>query len=160
MKPEIIRLLAKNARYTLAELASMLGTDEASVAADIRKYEQEGVLCGYRAVVDWDRFESAYVTAIIEMRVIPKFNSGYEEIATRISQFHEVEAVYLMSGVYDLHVMVKGKNLKEVASFVSHRLSRLEGVTSITTHFVLRRYKELDCPLCGEVTDDRGHNAI
>ncbi|MBR4073527.1 MAG: Lrp/AsnC family transcriptional regulator, partial [Clostridia bacterium] len=111
---------------------------------------------GYKAVIDWEKLDAAYVSAIVELNVVPKADLGFEEVARRIMSFHEVESVYLMSGVYDLNVVVKGKTLQDVARFVARELATIDSVTSTTTHFVMRRYKEMDVELCPVSVDDRG----
>ena len=108
MKTELLKLLARNARYTSEELAVMLGTTESEVNALIEKYEKEGIICGYKTVIDWEKLDGAYVSAIVELNVVPKAELGFEEVAEKIMAYSEVESVYLMSGVYDLNVVVKG----------------------------------------------------
>ncbi len=156
MKYEILKLLARNARYTAEEIATMLDTTAAQVEADIKELEKDGLLKGYKAVVDWEKLDSAYVSAIIELNVVPKAGLGFEEVAKKIMAYEEVESVYLMSGVYDLNVVVKGKTLRDVSSFVAKELATIDSVTSTTTHFVMRRYKELDVELVSDKEDDRG----
>ena len=156
MKYEILKLLARNARYTPEEIATMLDLDKAAVETAIKELEKDGVLRGYKAVVDWDKLEGAYVSAIIELNVVPKAGLGFEEVAKKIMQYREVESVYLMSGVYDLNVVVKGKTLQDIAWFVAKELSTIDSVTSTTTHFVMRRYKEMDVELISMDEDDRG----
>lgn len=156
MKTELLKLLSRNARYSVHDLAAMLGTDEKSVSNEIENLEKEGIICGYKAVIDWDKLDGAYVSAIIELNVVPKAGLGFEEVAGKITAYHEVESVYLMSGVYDLNVVVKGKSLQDVARFVARELATIDSVTSTTTHFVMRRYKEMDVQLCDPTKDDRG----
>ena len=156
MKYEILKLLARNARYTTDEIATMLDADKAAVETAIKELEKDGVLRGYKAVVDWDKLEGAYVSAIIELNVVPKAGLGFEEVAKKIMQYHEVESVYLMSGVYDLNVVVKGKNLQDVSRFVARELATIDSVTSTATHFVMRRYKDMDLDLVSPDEDDRG----
>ena len=156
MKYEILKLLARNARYTAEELATMLDITAEQVEADIKELEKDGLLKGYKAVVDWEKLDSAYVSAIVELNVVPKAGLGFEEVAKKIMAFNEVESVYLMSGVYDLNVVVKGKTLRDVSSFVAKELATIDSVTSTTTHFVMRRYKELDVELVSDKEDDRG----
>ena len=155
MKNELLKLLNRNARYTNEELAAMLGSDAKTVAEQIAELEKEGVICGYKAVIDWDRFDNN-VSAIIELNVVPKADLGFEEVAEKVMSYHEVESVYLMSGVYDLNVVVKGKTLQDVARFVARELATIDSVTSTTTHFVMRRYKELDVELISNDEDNRG----
>lgn len=156
MKNELLKLLSRNARYTNEELAAMLGSDAKTVAEQIAELEKEGVICGYKAVIDWDRLDDNNVSAIIELNVVPKADLGFEEVAEKVMSYHEVESVYLMSGVYDLNVVVKGKTLQDVARFVARELATIDSVTSTTTHFVMRRYKEMDVKLCDLSKDDRG----
>lgn len=156
MKYEILKLLARNARYTAEELAIMLDITAEQVEADIKELEKDGLLKGYKAVVDWEKLDSAYVSAIVELNVVPKAGLGFEEVAKKIMAYAEVESVYLMSGVYDLNVVVKGKTLRDVSSFVAKELATIDSVTSTTTHFVMRRYKELDVELVSDKEDDRG----
>ena len=156
MNTKLLKLLSKDSRTSTADLATMLGISEDEVRAEIAEMEHEGVIRGYKAVIDWDRLDRTYVSAIIELKVTPKAGRGFEDIAAKVMQYPEVESVYLMSGVYDLNVVVKGKTLQDVANFVAKELSTLDSVISTATHFVLRRYKELDVPLLGNGKDERG----
>lgn len=156
MKYEILKLLARNARFTSEEIATMLDTTIDEVNSSIKELEKDGLLKGYKAVVDWEKLDGAYVSAIVELNVVPKAGLGFEEVAKKIMAFPEVESVYLMSGVYDLNVVVKGKTLRDVATFVAKELATIDSVTSTTTHFVMRRYKELDVELISTSDDDRG----
>ncbi len=156
MNEKILKLLTKDARMSPAEMAATLGLTEAEVSVSLRAMEESGIIRGYKAVIDWEKTEKAYVSAIIELKVTPKAGYGFEEIAERVARYPEVEAVYLMSGVYDLSVVVKAKTFQDVAMFVAKELSTLDSVTSTATHFVLRRYKELDVALGAKETDERG----
>ncbi|MBE6808618.1 MAG: Lrp/AsnC family transcriptional regulator [Clostridia bacterium] len=156
MKYEILKLLARNARFTSEEIATMLDITAAEVESNIKELEKDGLLKGYKAVIDWEKMDGAYVSAIIELNVVPKAGLGFEEVAKKIMAFREVESVYLMSGVYDLNVVVKGKTLRDVAAFVAKELATIDSVTSTTTHFVMRRYKELDVELISTEEDNRG----
>ena len=156
MRNELLKLLANNARYTVDQLAVMLATNKEAIAAEIDALQKEGVICGYKTVIDWEKVDSTSVSAIIELNVVPKADLGFEEVAERVSSYPEVEAVYLMSGGYDLNVVVKGKNLQEVSRFVARELATIDSVTSTTTHFVMRRYKEMDVKLIESEKDDRG----
>ena len=156
MKYEILKLLARNARYTVEEIATMLDTSAAEVESAIKELEKDGLIKGYKALVDWDKLDGAYVSAIIELNVVPKAGLGFEEVARKIMSYDEVESVYLMSGVYDLNVVVKGKTLQDIAWFVAKELATIDSVTSTTTHFVMRRYKEMDVELVSKEEDDRG----
>ena len=156
MKYEVLKLLARNARYTHEEIAVMLNVTVEKVEKIIEELEADGLIKGYKAIVDWEKTDGAYVSAIIEINVVPKAGLGFEEVAEKIMKYPQVESVYLMSGVYDLNVVVKGKTLKDIAWFVAKELSTIDSVTSTTTHFVLRRYKEMDVELVNENDDDRG----
>lgn len=156
MKYEILKLLARNARYTTDEIAVMLDITAKEVENFMKELEKDGLLKGYKAVIDWEKLDSAYVSAIVELNVVPKAGLGFEEVAQKITAYSEVESVYLMSGVYDLNVVVKGKTLRDIANFVAKELATIDSVTSTTTHFVMRRYKELDVQLVTASDDDRG----
>ena len=160
MNVKLLKLLSKNARYTVEELAVMTGCNEEEIKNDLAELEKEGMIRGYKTVIDWERLDSAYVSAIIELKVTPKAGLGFEEVARRVMKYPEVESVYLMSGGYDLSVVVKGKTFQEVALFVAKELSTIDSVLSTSTHFVLRRYKELDVELFGEDGDDRGNFSL
>ncbi len=156
MNLKLLKLLNKNSRRTNEELAVMTGRTEEEITREIAEMEKNGTIRGYKAVIDWERLDNTYVSAIIELKVLPKAGLGFEEVAKRVMKYPEVESVYLMSGGYDLNVVVKGKTFQEVAMFVAKELSTIENVTSTTTHFVLRRYKELDVELMDDKGDDRG----
>lgn len=152
----ILSLLEKNPRLSNAEIAVMIGESEDYVKTQIKSLEESGIIKGYRAIIDKDKAAMQNVTALIEIKVHPKFDHGFEEIAERISHFDEVESVYLMSGGYDLCCLVNNKSFQEVAMFVAKRLSTLEDVISTATHFILKRYKEQDVILFETQGDDRG----
>lgn len=152
---KLLRLLEKDARLTNAQLAVMLNMDEAAVAKEIAALEKSGVIRGYKALVDWDRTDREYVTALIELRITPKKDTGFDGIAEKIMKFEEVETICLMSGGFDLMVMVNGRTFKDVAMFVAKRLSTLDSVVSTATHFVLRRYKDRNVLLLDEEKDER-----
>ena len=156
MKYELLKLLNRNARYTAEELATMLDTTAEGVSAAVRELEEDGLIRGYKAVIDWEKLDGAFVSAIIEINVVPKAGLGFEEVAEKVMKYPQVEAVYLMSGVYDLNVVVKGKTLQDIAKFVAKELATIDSVTSTTTHFVMRRYKEMDVELTSGPDDDRG----
>ena len=156
MNTELLKLLYQNAKYNPQDLADMLGLSVEKVNADIKELEDAGLICGYKAVIDWEKLDGAYVSALIELKVTPQPDAGFEETAKKIMKFKEVETVYLMSGGYDLCVIVKGKTFQEVAMFVAKQLATLKTVVSTATHFVLRRYKELDVVIVDDESDDRG----
>lgn len=157
MREQLIALLQQNARTSNEELAVMLGVSEQEIAAEIEKLEQEGIIKGYSAIVNDELANKDMVTAIIELRVTPQRDCGYEEIAHTIMQYDEVESIALMAGAYDLSVTVKGMNVKEVSMFVSQRLAPLAGVLSTATYFVLKKYKEKGIIIEGEEKDERGY---
>ena len=156
MNRKLLKLLSRDSRVPESDLAVMLGISEEEVRREIMEMEQAGIIRGYKGVIDWERLDSAYVSAIIELKVTPKAGLGFEDVAERIMKYPEVESVYLMSGVYDLNVVVKGKTFHEVAKFVAKELATIDSVTSTATHFVLRRYKEMDVELLGTGKDERG----
>ena len=153
---KLLRLLEKNARLSLEQLAVMTGMAPEEVAAEIDRYEREGIIRSYSAIIDWEKTERNYVSALIELKVTPKRDYGFEEIAKTVMAFPEVETVYLMSGGYDLALTVSGESFKDIALFVAHRLSPLDSVLSTATHFVLRRYKERGVIIdSGDDSDER-----
>ena len=156
MNIKLLKLIERDARTSVADIATMLGMTEEEVAAEIKEMESAGIIRGYKTVVDWERMDDAFVSAIIELKVTPKAGLGFEDVAAKVMKYPEVESVYLMSGVYDLNVVVKAKNLHEVAKFVAKELSTIDSVVSTATHFVLRRYKEMDVELLGDGVDERG----
>jgi len=155
MNQELLHLLKTNARLTNAQLGDMLGMTEQEVADEIKALETKGVIRGYTAIINEELAKSTEVEALIELRVTPKRDCGFDEIAKTIMMYDEVESVSLMSGMYDLALTVKGESLKEVAMFVSQRLSAMEGVLATATHFVLKRYKEKNILIEDEEYDER-----
>ncbi len=152
----LLYLLETNPRLTNAELAVMLGVSEDEVKEQIELYEKTGIIKGYRAIIDKDKAQAHTVTALIEIKVQPRFGHGFDNIAERISQLDEVESIYLMSGGYDLCCLVSDKSFEEVAMFVAKRLSPLEDVVSTTTHFILKKYKDQGVFFTTKQADDRG----
>ena len=152
---DLLNLLKSNARLTNAQLADMLGKSEAEVASEIAALEQKGVIRGYTAIINEELTDNTEVEALIELRVTPKRDTGFDDIAKTIMLYDEVESVSLMSGKYDLALTVKGKSLKEVAMFVSQRLSAMDGVLATATSFVLKRYKEKNILVEEEERDER-----
>ena len=151
----LLTLLQNNARLSNRQLAIMLGREEEEVAAAIAKYEKEGIIRGYQAVIDWDKTETPTVFARIEIKVTPKKDFGFEEIARTIMELEEVQSVSLMSGGYDLAVTVSGRGFRDIAMFVAHRLSPIESVNSTATHFILKKYKDRGIVFEEEVKDER-----
>ena len=142
MRTTILKYIEKNSRVDLGELAVLIGTDEVTVANEIAQMEKEKIICGYHTLIDWDKVGMEKVTALIEVKVTPQRNQGFDRIAERIYNYPEVTAVYLISGGYDLLVTLDGKTLKEVSQFVSEKLSPVEAVISTATHFILKKYKD------------------
>lgn len=154
---KLLKLLNENARYTNHELATMLKLDESEVAKKLDQLEKDGVICGYKPMYNWDLAYPDKVSALIELKVIPQAVAGFDEIAEKTMSFDEVTSVYLMSGSYDLAVQVVGRTFHEVALFVSETLAVMDPVQSTTTHFVLKRYKDMGVSLIGDKKDDRGN---
>lgn len=138
---KLLEILSENSTFTTSELALMLGEPEDYITAQIKEYEQTGVIKGYQAIVDYDKVPDAGVTAIIELSVTPKKETGFEEVAKEIMSFEEVTSLYLMAGSYDFAVFVKGKTMQDVASFVARKISCVDGVVATATHFMLKTYK-------------------
>lgn len=142
MDTKLLQLMENDPTLTHTQLAAMIGSTEEQVAADIARLERERIILGYKTIVDWDRTNREAVTALIEVKVTPQRGDGFDRIARRIYQYDEVEAVYLMSGAFDLTVIISGRTLKEVALFVGEKLAPLDDVTGTATHFILKKYKE------------------
>lgn len=151
----LLNLLKQNARLSCKELAAMTGTDEAKVEAKIKEYEHSGIIKGYSAIIDEEAADKNSVTAFIEVKVTPKADCGFDDIAKTIMMYDEVESLTLMSGAFDLAVTISGTNYKEIALFVAKRLSTIDGVISTATHFILKRYKEKGIFIDDENTDER-----
>ncbi|MBP1156812.1 MULTISPECIES: Lrp/AsnC family transcriptional regulator [unclassified Paenibacillus] len=141
-KMKIIELLKEDARRTPALIATMLGASEAEVSEAIGELEEANVIVKYATVVNWAKVDSEKVTALIEVQITPERGRGFDAISERIYLYPEVKSVYLMSGAYDLLVEIEGKTLKEVAAFVSNKLSPIDRVLSTKTHFILKKYKQ------------------
>ncbi|MDR0994166.1 MAG: Lrp/AsnC family transcriptional regulator [Verrucomicrobiota bacterium] len=153
---ELLSLLKRNARTPVEEAAKMLRLSPAEVASRIGQYERDGIIRGYRTLINTDRLpDESGVTAVIEVKVQPEREGGFNHIARRIRSFDEVVNMYLMSGKYDLLLFVEGKTLRDVASFITERLATLDGVLSTGTHFMLQTYKEDGVLMEAERADDR-----
>ncbi|MCR5262069.1 MAG: Lrp/AsnC family transcriptional regulator [Candidatus Gastranaerophilales bacterium] len=155
MRDELLSIIEKNSRIDLRELAVLLGREEIDVLNEISELENKGVICGYHTMIDWEKTAIEKVTALIEVRVTPQRNQGFDAIAERIYNYPEVDSVYLISGGYDLLITIEGKSLKEVSSFVSDKLSTLESVLSTATHFILKKYKDHGVVFEGKKEDTR-----
>ena len=152
---ELLKLLRHNALETPKNLARMLNITEDAVKAKVAEYERTGIIRGYQAVVNTDQLDVDLVRAVIEVKVTPEREGGFNRIAERVSKFPEVESVYLMSGTYDLMAFVAGKDLKEVAFFVSEKLATIDGIISTATHFMLKTYKNNGVLMEAEKSDER-----
>ena len=139
---KLLELLEQDCTMPVAALAAAAGVPEAEAKAAIQTYEEDRTMLGYQAINDWDRVRRENGTALIEVKVTPQTISGFDRIAERIYQYDEVESMYLMSGSFDLTVIISGRTLREVAQFVGERLAPIEGVTGTATHFILKKYKE------------------
>lgn len=155
MREQILKTIEKNSRISMKELAILLGKEEIDVANEVATMEAEGVICGYHTLINWEQTSLEKVNALIEVRVTPQRGQGFDNIAERIYKYPEVDAVYLISGGYDLLVSLEGKSLKEISSFVSDKLSTLDSVLSTATHFVLKKYKDHGTILSKKEEDER-----
>lgn len=139
---KLLKLLSENSKYTSSELAMILGEPEDYIKAQIKEYEDKGIIKGYKAIVNWEKLEEKEVSAIIEVKVAPERETGFDRIAEKILAFDEVKSVSLIAGPYDLSLVVTGKTMNDVASFVSRRLSPIANVLSCQTNFILKNYKD------------------
>ena len=154
---KILKALEDNAKLTPEQLAVMFNKEQGDIKELIRKYEAEGVILGYKAMIDWDKTDREYVTALIEVKITPQRDRGYDHVARCIANFPEVKDLYLMSGGFDFAVLIEGKTMKEVAYFVAQKLAPIEEVISASTHFVLRKYKDEGVSYDTVEVDERGN---
>lgn len=155
MREELLSIIEKNSRIDFSELAVLLGVSEEDVLKELENLEREGVICGYHTLINWEKTSIEKVMALIEVKVTPQRGRGFDNIAERIYNYPEVKAVYLISGGYDLLVILEEKTLKEIAGFVSDKLSTLDTVLSTATHFILKKYKDHGTVLNKESKDER-----
>ena len=155
MRNELLSIIEKNSRIDLNELATMLGAEEVEVANELAAMEREGIICGYHTLINWDNTSDEKVTALIEVCVTPQTGQGFDTIAEKIYKYPEVRSVYLISGKYDLMVILEGKSLREVSNFVSEKLSGLDAVLSTATHFILKKYKDYGTIFKTKTDDER-----
>ena len=155
LRKQILSYLEKNSKMDPREIAILLGTEPDVVENEIRKMEEEKIICGYHTMIDWDKTSSEMVTALIEVRVTPQRGQGFDSIDERIYKYPEVRSVYLISGGYDLMVILEGKTLKEVSQFVTDKLSTLDSVLSTATHFILKKYKDHGTIFDQKIKDER-----
>lgn len=156
MNKKILKLIEQDARISTKDIATITDSTEEAVKAKIQDMERDGIICGYKGVIDWERVETDTVSAIIELKVTPTAGLGFEEVAARIAKYPAVEAVYLMSGACDLLVTVKGRTFREVSDFLAKEIALIDSVTSTATQFIMRKYKEFGVELVAGDTDERG----
>ena len=153
----ILKLLEENATLTHEQLALMCNKETGDIKRMIEDYEQEGVILGYKTMIDWDKTDREYVSALIEVKITPQRDRGFDRVAEKIYNYPEVQSLYLMSGGFDLCVLIEGKTMKEVAYFVAQKLATIEDVISTATHFVLRKYKDKGVIYGAPEIDERGY---
>lgn len=154
---KILKLLEDDATLTSEQIAVMLSKEVGDVKKAIEKYEEDGVILGYKTIVDWDKTDREYVSALIEVKVTPQRDRGFDRIAEKIYNYPEVQSLYLMSGGFDFALIIEGKTMKEVAYFVAQKLAPIEFVTSTATHFVLKKYKDKGVVYGNTEKDERGN---
>lgn len=142
LKKDLLSILEKNARISTEDLAKQLGVKEEEVIAAVGELEADRVICGYNAIINWDKVSEEKVAALIEVRCAPQRGVGFDKLGSRIARFDEVDSVYLLSGGYDFLIRVKAQSMKAVSQFVFEKLSTLESVTGTATHFILKKYKD------------------
>ena len=157
VKKELINLLSENARYTDLQLAQMVGVDESTVKTLIKELEDDGIIVKYAAIINTEAISEKKVQALIEVKVAPQNLKGFDSYAEEIYNFKEVQSLYLMSGVFDLAVMVEGDAISDVAKFVAEKLSVIDGITSVQTHFILKKYKDKGVIYNSSEEDKRGN---
>ena len=153
---KILNLLEEDATLTAKQLAVMLDKEEGDIKKSIEAYEKDGVILGYKTIIDWDKTDKEYVTALIEVKLTPQKDRGFDKVAEKIYNYSEVQSLYLMSGAYDLAVFIEGKTMREVAYFVAQKLAPIDSVVSTATHFVLRKYKDKGVVYGAGPVDERG----
>ena len=154
---KILAMLENDAKLSPEQLAVMLNKETGDIKRTIKKYEEDGVILGYQALVDWDKTDREYVTAFIEVKITPQRDLGFDKAAEKIYSYPEVKSVYLMSGGFDLALIIEGKTMKEVAFFVAQKRAPIEYVTSTATHFVLKKYKDKGVVYGSAEIDERGN---
>lgn len=156
MNTKILKLIEANARLSYEDIATICEIPKDEVRAEIEAMEKAGIIKGYKGIIDWEKLDTNSVSAIIELKVTPKANLGFEEVAEIIARYPDVESVSLMSGACDLIVVVKGKTFHEVSAFVAKEIATIDSVTSTSTQFIMRRYKEFGVELFDSDSDERG----
>ncbi len=157
MDKTLLTLLENDARLSTKELAVMLDKSEEEIKDRIHSFEKDGIILGYKSIIDWEKTDKEYVTAMIDVKLSPQRDRGFDKIAEKIFNYPEVQSVYLMSGAYDLSVLIEGKTMKEVAYFVAQKLAPIESIISTATHFVLHKYKDKGVVYGYSEIDERGN---
>ena len=157
MENQLLQLLESDARLSEEQIARMCDKEVGDIKKMMEEYEKDGVILGYKALIDWDKTDREYVSALIELKITPQRDRGFDRVAERIYNFPEVKSLYLMSGAYDLCLLIEGRTMKEVAYFVARKLAPIEDVISTATHFVLRKYKDKGVIYGPAVIDERGN---
>ncbi len=153
----LLKILEDNANLTHEQLAVLCQKEVGDIKRMIEQYEKDGIILGYKTMIDWDKTDREYVSALIEVKITPQRDRGFDRVAERIYNYPEVQSLYLMSGAYDLAVQIEGKTMKEVAYFVAQKLATIEDVISTATHFVLRKYKDKGVVYGVVEIDERGN---
>ena len=154
---EILSILENDSRLSAESIARMLNKETGDIKKMIEDCENDGIILGYKTIIDWDKTDREYVTAMIEVKMTPQRDRGFDRIAEKIYNYPEVQSVYLMAGSFDLCLIIEGRTMKEVAYFVAHKLAPIESVISTATHFVLRKYKDKDVIYGAPEVDERGN---
>ena len=154
---KILKILEDNANLSVEQMAIMCQKEVGDLRAFIKEQEENGVILGYKTMIDWDKTDREYVSALIEVKITPQRDRGFDRVAERIYNYPEVQSLYLMSGAYDLAVLIEGKTMREVAYFVAQKLATIEDVISTATHFVLRKYKDKGVVYGVVDVDERGN---
>ena len=156
----LLEIIEEDATLTTKEIATMLSKEEGDVKQMIRELEADGVILGRRTIIDWDKTDREYVSALIEVKVMPQRDDGFDKIAEKIQNYPEIKGLYLMSGGFDFTVLIEGKTMKEVAYFVARKLAPIEAVTATATHFVLKTYKDKGVVYAADKKDPRDASCI
>lgn len=154
-RKQLLKLIESDCRLSVEEYAVMLGEEEVIVSAEIKRLEEEKIICGYRALIDWDKVEDDWIEALVEVQTIPKGEEGYREIAERVRKFSEVKSFFFVSGGFDFVLLLQGRNIKEISKFISTNLASIPDVSGTQTHFLLDKYKEWGIDLYQDDSDPR-----
>ena len=155
MREELLTIIEKNSRIDTKDLAVILGAEEIDIVNELAAMEAEGIICGYHTMINWEKTTKEKVSALIEVRVTPQKGQGFDNIAEHIYKYPEVNAVYLISGGYDLLVSIEGKSLMDISRFVSEKLATLDSLISTATHFIFKKYKDHGTTLTRKIEDER-----